>query len=555
MFNNRSTALIAILAVAVLGSVVAVTTNAARTTTDYGFYDPIVDVHTMIEHLYVTEPSDEDIQLGAIQGMLEELGDPYTVFIPAELERDFNKDMKGQYVGIGAEVILKDGWLTIASPMDDSPAWKAGVMAEDKVIKIDGVSTEGYTINDSIDKLLGEPNTPVTITVERNAIEQDITIVRDHIKVQAVKGFMRSEGGEGPWRYLIDDSNNIAYIRLTQFIPGCAADLKAAIDTATQNAGGELGGLVLDLRYNPGGLLDEAVKIADLFLDKGVIVSTKGRAHEDHSESAHKKGTLPNFPMVTLINSNSASASEILSGALSDHNRSIIIGARSFGKGSVQTVRPLESGAGTLKMTEQYYYLPSGRLLHRRDDSTIWGVDPTPGDYLSMTDQQRAAMLTARRTNEVIHKTDAPELINTEEIITALDDVQLTAAMSVLTNRIQTGKFEPVGIESNQPDDAAYEELVALKLQEERILRQLERINKRVTAIETVVDNDKDPLDLWDDEREVAGGSLIVKDADGNLVTTLEITGPNLERWLIDADVKVIEPKPEPEPEPASSDQ
>jgi len=549
MFKSRSSALIAILGIAVLGSAVAVTTNASRSAADYGFYDPIVDVHNMIEHLFVTEPTDEDIQLGAINGMLEQLGDPHTAFIPASHERDFNKDMRGQYVGIGAEVIIRDGWLTIASPMDDSPAWKAGVMADDKVIKIDGETTEGFSIDDSIDLLLGEPKTNVTITVERDAEEIDIPIIRDHIKVQAVKGFMRSEGGEGPWRYLIDDSSNIAYIRLTQFIPDCAADLEAAIQTATDNAGGELGGLILDLRYNPGGLLSEAVKMADLFLEDGLIVTTKGRAYEDRSEKAHKKGTLPDFPIITLINSNSASASEILSGALSDHNRAIVIGTRSFGKGSVQTVRPLESGAGTLKMTEQYYYLPSGRLIHRQDDSTIWGVDPTEGYYLSMTNPQRAAMLTARRENEVIHKIETPELTETTEIIEALDDVQLTAAMAVMTNRIDTGEFEPVGIESNQPDDAAYEELVALRLQEERIYRQLERIAKRVTAIETVTESDENPLDLWDDDRAIAGGQLEVRDADGNIVTTLEITGQNLERWLIDADVKVIDDESTEEPD------
>ncbi|MGJ8636278.1 MAG: S41 family peptidase [Phycisphaerales bacterium] len=545
MFNSsafRSSALIAILGIAVVGSAVAVTTNATRSTSaDYGFYDPIVDVHAMIEHLYVTEPTDEDIQMGAIAGMLEELNDPYTIFIPASEERNFNKDMKGEYVGIGAEVNLIEGWLTIASPMDDSPSWKAGVMAGDRVIEIDGVSTEGYTIDDSIDKLLGEPGTEVIITVERDGNEIEIPIIRDHIKVQAVKGYMRSDNGEGPWKYLIDDSNNIAYIRLTQFIPGCADDLEEAIQTATQNAGGKLGGLILDLRYNPGGLLNEAVDIADLFLKDGAIVSTKGRAHEDRVEKAHKKGTLPDFPMVTLINGSSASASEVLSGALSDHDRSIIIGTRSFGKGSVQTVRPLESGAGTLKMTEQYYYLPSGRLLHRTDESTVWGVDPTAGYYLPMTNEERAEMLTARRNNEVIHKIDTPELTSTQEILDALSDTQLSAAVNILANRVTTGKFEPVGIESNSPDAAAYEELAALRLQEERILRQLERIAKRVNTIETVVDDETDPLDLWDDERKIAGGQLIVKDADGNLVTTLEITGQNLERWLIDADVKVLE--------------
>ncbi len=553
MKNKRTSTLLLILSATALVSAMALTSTASKNT-DYTFYDPIIDVHNLVEHLYVEEPDDKQIQIGAIKGMLEELNDPYTSYIPASDERNFNKDMKGEYVGIGAEVNLTDGWLTISSPMDDSPAWKAGVMANDRVIKIDGVSTEGYSLTDSIDKLLGEPNTKVIITVEREGQELEIPIIRDHIKVQAIKGFIRTEAGQGPWKYLIDDTNKIAYIRLTQFIPECADQFKAALGAATQNAGGELHGLILDLRYNPGGLLSEAVALADMFLEKGDIVSTKGRAHKDRVESAHKKGTLPNFPIIVLINSNSASASEILAGALSDHDRAIVIGTRSFGKGSVQTVRPLESGAGMLKMTEQYYYLPSGRLIPRRDDSTTWGVDPTEGYYLSMTDEQRAAMLTARRNNEVIHKIDTPEPTTTEEIIEALNDVQLTAAMKVMQHRIATGTFEPVGIDSNQPDDAAYEELVALRLQEERIYRQLERIAKRVTAIETVVETDADnPLDLWDDDTKIVGGQLQVRDADGNLVTTLEITGQNLERWLIDADVKVFEPSKDSESDSESA--
>lgn len=538
MARSRMSALLMILGVAVVGSTIAVTTKAARVG-DYGFYDPIVDVHTMIDRLYVEEPDEEAVQQGAIEGMIEKLNDPYTQFVPTSLEEDFNKNLKGQYVGIGAEVIMRDGWLVISSPMDGSPAWRAGVMAEDRVLSIGDQSTYELTINECIDLLKGEPGTTVTINVERGGDELTIDIVRDHIKVQAVKGYMREDGGEGEWRYLIDEENKIAYVRLTQFIPGCAAEVRAAIEHATARAGGELGGLILDVRDNPGGLLDEAIAIADMLLEDGVIVSTKGRVFEDRVARATSAGTLPDFPMVTLVNGVSASASEILSGALSEHGRSVVVGTRSFGKGSVQTVRPLSSGAGVLKITEQYYYLPSGRLLHRRDDSETWGVDPTPGYYLAMSNDERLAMLTARREQEVIHETEAIDLGDTDLVLERLSDTQLSAAVRVLQNRVVSGAFEPVGAEFGDQDDIAYDELVALRRSEEQILRQLERIDRRITAIESNADSDgDDPLDLWDDSAEIVGGQLVVKDKDGNVIATLDITGENLERWLIDAGVE-----------------
>ncbi|MFG0313288.1 MAG: S41 family peptidase, partial [Phycisphaerales bacterium] len=267
--SNRSTLpLIGILGVAVVGSTIAVATNAIRITDDqYSFFDPIVDVSTLINALYVEEADIEAMQRGAIEGMLEELNDPYTTFVPTRDTKDFSKDLTGEYVGIGAEVQIRDGWLTISSPLDGSPAWKAGVMADDRVVEIDGESTEGLTIDESIDLLTGEPNTTVTVTVERGAETLKIDIVRDHIKVQAVKGFMR-EGGDGEWMHLIDPSAGIGYIRLTQFTPGCGQEVKDAIEHTKRELGGDLNGLVLDLRFNPGGLLDEAIEIADLFIEE-----------------------------------------------------------------------------------------------------------------------------------------------------------------------------------------------------------------------------------------------------------------------------------------------
>ena len=555
MHMTTTKALITLLGVAVVGSTIAVATNAARAPGDYDFFDPIVDVHTMVEKLYVEAPDDQQLQIEAINGMLEALNDPFSVYVPRDNTERFSRDLTGEYVGIGAEVNMRDGWLTISSPLDGSPAWKAGVMADDRVIAIDGESTEGQTLDELIDKLIGTPNTKVTITVERGDETLDIDIVRNHIKVQAVKGFMRDGGGEGEWRYLIDPQAGIAYFRLTQFTPKCAEELETAIEHATSKAGGSLGGVILDLRFNPGGLLDEAISIADLFLDEGTIVSTKGRAYEGHVATAHTAGTLPEFPLVVLVNGQSASASEVLSGALSDHHRAVVIGTRSFGKGSVQSVRPLASGAGVLKLTEQYYYLPSGRLLHRKDDSTTWGVDPTAGYYMPLTNEQVSDMLLARRQQEIISKNDPDfvpvDLSDTRAVLERLRDSQLSAAVRVMKNRIETGAFEPVGIEPNTPDDVALASLNDLRDQRERLLREVIRIDRRVEAVESAVPvakQDEDPKDFWSDDERVTGGTLEVRDADGKIIATLEITGENLERWLIDADVA----KPEQHAEPAN---
>jgi carboxyl-terminal processing protease len=555
MAQKSTLPLLGILGIAVIGSTIAVATNAIRSPSDsYGFFDPIVDVHALIDNLYVDEPDEDKLQQAAINGMIEELGDPYTTFVPRKDTERFSKDLTGEYVGIGAEVQIRDGWLTISSPLDGSPAWKAGVMADDRVIKIDGESTEGKSIDDAIDLLTGEPNTKVVITVERGGETLDIPIIRNHIKVQAVKGFMRIDG-DGAWEHVIDPSAKIGYLRLTQFTPGATKEIESTIAATKEELGGELNGLIIDLRFNPGGLLDEAVAIADMYLDEGTIVSTKGRVFKEHIETAHAKGTDTQLPLIVLVNGQSASASEILSGALSDHDRAIIIGTRTFGKGSVQTVRALESGAGVLKITEQHYYLPSGRLLHRKEDSTVWGVDPTPGYFVPLSNDELFAMLTARRQQEVIAHNDEEEMVDMsdpEAVLETLEDPQLSAALRVMQHRVEAGEFAPIGIEPNTPNDVELAELNALRNQQERLSRELARIAKRVDVVQTAIDPDQadeNPRDFWDDDTDVTGGELIVRDKDGKVISTLKITGENLERWLIDADVeKEEQTTPETDP-------
>ena len=537
--------LLAILGLAVVGSTIAVATNASRD--PYAFFDPIVEVRMMIRDGFVEQPDDQAMLLGAINGMVGSLNDPYTEFVPAEDTAEFAKNLTGQYVGIGAEVGMRDGWFTILSPLDDSPAWRAGVMAEDRVVEIDGESTQGLSIDACIARLMGQPETTVTITVERRTGQRlEIPIVRQPIRVRPVKGLFRADSGEGPWQFLLDAEHRIAYVRLSQFTPDCADEVRAAILGATEQAGGSLGGLIFDLRFNPGGVMDQAVAIADLFLNEGVIVSTQARVGRSRSEAASSASTLPDFPMVVLTNAQSASASEIIAGALGEHGRAVILGTRTFGKGLVQTVRPLPSGFGVLKMTEQRYALPSGRIIQRTDDATVWGVDPTPGYFLPLTDEQTVAMLTARRTQEIIAHRDQAAPTTTDEILDRLADPQLTAAWRVLRHRAQTGVMEPVGIPANTPTTVASGELETLRRQHDRLLRELARLERRLDAALEAVPEDQraDARDLWPDETDLLGGTLTVRDASGNTVSTLTITGPDLERWLIDAGVRPAETAP-----------
>ncbi|MFK7884298.1 MAG: S41 family peptidase [Phycisphaerales bacterium] len=533
--------LIATLAITAVGSTIAVATNTKRDI--YSFFDPIVDIRALLEAHYVEDLDEKALQEGAIRGMLETLDDPYTVYVPPKDTAEFAKDLTGEYVGIGAEVGMRDGWFTILTPLDDSPAWRAGVMADDRVVAIDGESTEGWDTDQCISRLMGEPQTNVTITVERaDTSTTDITITRSPIHVNPVKGFARNDGGQGNWRYLLDESHSIAYVRLSQFTPDSAEELNAAINDATRAAGGELGGLILDLRFNPGGVLEQAVRMADMFLDDGVIVSTEGRTSRERVERADSPGTLPEFPMVVLVNGQSASASEILSGALSDQDRAVVLGTRTFGKGLVQTVRGLPGNAGVLKMTEQRYALPSGRLIQREDDSTTWGVDPTPGYFYPLTDEQTRDMLAARRQQEIIALDEEPAAIGADAIVERLADPQLTAALGVLRHRIDTGRTQPIGIPENDSTDVAAAAVTDILEQRDRLLRELIRIDRRLEAAQSNADaSAEDDRDLWPDEAEVQGGTITVTDSEGNPVTTLLITGEDFERWLIDAGVAPVE--------------
>ena len=536
-------ALIGILGVAVVGSTVAVTRSD-----EYRFFDPLLEVKGAISQRFYKEPDEKAMQQAAIKGMVDSLDDPYTVYVPAADAREFEKELTGDFVGIGIQIVMKDGWLTVVTPLEDSPAFRAGVLAEDKIVEIAGKSTLGLSSDQCIEMLTGTPGTKVDIVVERDGKKIPMTVERQRIVAKTVKGFHWRPGGAeagGAWDYFVDPGRKIAYLRLTQFTPTSSDEFTEALE-AMGAAKGEIKGLVIDLRWNPGGVMQDATAIADLFLKDGVIVSTKGRTKAEEVTRARAEGTLPDFPMAVLINGGSASASEILSGALTENKRGIAVGTRTFGKGLVQSVLTLPSGQGQLKVTEQRYYLPSGRCIQRSEDSPDWGVDPTPGFYVPMTDDELAAMAKARAEQEVIKSAgaDRPDdkWADPDWIMSKLKDPQLAAALKAVQAKVDGGpgvEWVATGGELPKGSTVASSDLSKAQKLRDRMEGEILKLDRKIEQLETAAgDAKKEPPDLWANDIDVTDGRVEVYDKSGKLIARLKVTGPDLERWLVDAEVK-----------------
>src|SRR3989339_1724692 len=312
---------------------------------DIATFSKVLDI---VDKLYVQEVNEDTAMEGAINGLLQTL-DPHSIYMAPEAYKSFNSETKGRFGGIGIEVSIKDGILTVVSPLEGTPAWDAGIKAGDKILTIDGQSTKHMSLNDAVKLMRGPVGKALSLTIWREGKKgaKTVNITREMIKVSAI----RTE----------DLGDGYAMFKIITFQEGVAKQLWTAIEEFVGKKG-ELKGMILDLRDNPGGLLTEAVRISDFFIAEGVIVSTKGRSQETEVSLAHKKGTLPNFPMIVLINEGSASASEILAGALKDHKRARILGTNSFGKGSVQTLINLENG-GAVKITIAHYFTPKDKLI------------------------------------------------------------------------------------------------------------------------------------------------------------------------------------------------
>ncbi len=339
--------------------------TAATNAETYKLLNLFGDVFDRVRSDYVEKPDEKKMIEAAINGMLASL-DPHSSYMNAEQFQDMSVQTKGEFGGLGIEVTMENGLIKVVSPFDGTPAAKAGLLANDFIVKIDGTDVQGMTLNDAVDKMRGAVNTPITLTIQRGKQDPfDAKMVRDVIKIASVKSNI--------------ESNDVGYIRITQFTEQTSPGIEKAIADLAKQAGPNLKGYIVDLRNNPGGLLTAAIAVSDAFLERGEVVSTRGRHADETQRYSAQAGDLSGGKkVVVLINGGSASASEIVAGALQDQKRATVIGTRSFGKGSVQTIMPL-GNEGAMRLTTQRYYTPAGRSIQAKGiDADIIIEQPLP---------------------------------------------------------------------------------------------------------------------------------------------------------------------------------
>ena len=385
------------------------------------------EVFERVRAAYVEKPDDSKLVQSAINGMLAGL-DPHSSYMDPNSFRDIQVQTRGEFGGLGIEVTMEDGLVKVVAPIDDTPAAKAGVMANDIITKIDDERAQGLTLNQAVEKMRGPVNTKIKLTIMRKGQDKpiEVTIVRDVIRVKSVRS--HSEG------------DDIGYIRITQFSEQTTDAVKKAISDLTSQLGADkLKGFVIDLRNNPGGLL--AISVSNAFLDKGEIVSTRGRNAEETQRFNARPGDLTKGkPIIVLINGGSASASEIVAGALQDQKRATLVGTRSFGKGSVQTIMPLGAGNGALKLTTARYFTPSGRSIQAKGiEPDIKVLQEMPDDLKARTDVEGEASLRGHLKAEGAEETGSQSYVPPDE----KDDRALKEAFDLLRGTITDVAFPP----------------------------------------------------------------------------------------------------------------
>jgi len=372
------------------------------------------DIFERVRSFYVDETADKELIESAINGMLQSL-DPHSSYLNEESFRDMQVQTRGEFGGLGIEVTLEQGFVRVVSPIDDTPAARAGIETGDFITHLDGESVLGLNLADAVERMRGRVGSDIKLTIRREGVDAfDVTVTRDVIRIQSVRS--RVEG-------------DIGYLRVTAFNEQTDIGVTREITKIREELGDSMKGLVLDLRRNPGGLLDQAIKVSDAFLERGEIVSTRGRGDEDAQRFNAKPGDLINgLPMVVLINGGSASASEIVAGALQDHRRAVVMGTQSFGKGSVQTIMPIP-GHGAMRLTTASYFTPSGRSIQKTGVTPDIEVEQARIETSNQPSRLREEDLrNAREGDATEPDTSAPVAANDTPT-----DYQLARAIDLLT--------------------------------------------------------------------------------------------------------------------------
>lgn len=442
--------------------------------------DP-AEVLAAVRAHYIKDTDESELRHGAIRGLMDALHDPHSQYLDPKQTAGLNRQIQGTLTGIGVMLELKGGRPAVRNVLPNSPAHKAGVKTGDVITEIDGKATEGLEMNEITRRIIGPPGAPVSLTLEADGrVRAKPTITRAAIQIESVEGFSRGE--DHRWSFLLDPAHRIGYAHVNQFSPTTAKDLGAALEALD---GQGLKGLVLDLRDCPGGLLDAALSCVNLFLAKGKILSVRGRGQDEKTFEADGKAPLADVPLVVLINGQTASAAEIVSGALKDNDRAVLVGSRTYGKGSVQTLISLKDNQGAIKLTTAYYYLPGGRNIDRVSGKKEWGVDPTEGDVVPLNAQQAEAL---RKRREARGATDSPAKpaaeVTPERLATEESDPQLAAALKALIAKATKGEFAKVGEPAGQ-HVAHDDRLEQAQKRREALLDDLKKVERELEDLKT----------------------------------------------------------------------
>ncbi|ARP98910.1 S41 family peptidase [Pseudorhodoplanes sinuspersici] len=411
--------------------------KAAASSDTYRNLNLFGDVFERVRSDYVEKPDDAKLVETAINGMLAGL-DPHSSYMDGKSFRDMQIQTRGEFGGLGIEVTMEDGLVKVVSPIDETPAAKAGILANDIITHLDDDAVQGLTLNQAVEKMRGPVNTKIKLRVMRKGQDKpiEISITRDIIRVRAVRSNVQGD--------------DVAYIKLTQFNEQTTDGLKKAIaDLTAQIPADKLKGYIIDMRNNPGGLLDQAISVSDAFLERGEIVSTRGRNVEETQRFNARAGDLTKGkPIIVLVNGGSASASEIVAGALQDHKRATVLGTRSFGKGSVQTIIPLGAGNGALRLTTARYFTPSGKSIQAKGISPdIEVLQDVPDDLKARSDTKGESSLRGHL------KADGDEQTGSQSYIPPdpKDDKALKMAADLLRGTVTNSAFPPSGKRAEAP--------------------------------------------------------------------------------------------------------
>jgi carboxyl-terminal processing protease len=442
----------------------------------------VEDVLARVRETAVKAPDESALRDGAIKGLLDALHDPYSAYYDSQQMGAMERALGGKVSGIGVQLNLEDGKVTVITPLPDSPAIKAGLRPGDVIEEVDGQPTRGKELSEVVKQILGEEGKPVRLKVRHaDGRADDLSVTRAAIKLRSVRGF-RLSGGR--WDFLLDPAHGIGYAQVSQFGPDTAAELKEALGGLKARG---LKGLILDLRGSPGGLMNAAVETAGLFLSRGTILTVRGRDQAARAIKAEGPAEAPDVPLVVLADGSTASAAEIVTGALKDNDRAVVVGSRTFGKGSVQTIIKLKEGGGAIRLTSAYYELPSGANIDRRGGQGSWGVDPTDGYYVPV-DARTAEALTRKRLER--EKLGGPEpaaadgaKVTPESIERDESDPPLAAALKTLIARTTQGAFVKTGLPVAE-QSARLRRLDEARKRRQSLVDDLKKVEKELSELD-----------------------------------------------------------------------